>query len=493
MVPAVSATSDTASARTSDGGRRRAGRPREGQGALRPHRPAQDLAALQRALAGRDDGLGDGRRAPQGRALPFRRRLPDPAHRRARSTATSREYFEQPGLQTPRLMRMGLAASRQRLVSPLATSVIRRQMLAFAQRFIFGRDAAAALPKLRDAAPARPRIHPRRARRGLRRRSRGRGLSAALPGAPRRPPARGRLVATGPGHRQGCMGRRAAGQRLHQDHLAVLADRRAQLPRLRGGGQGAPAPHLPQGPADRRLRQPRPRAVPLPGPHVRRVQGAARGGRVRRLRRGRRRRAGLPARRRGRHSRPHRLGARARARHHRATRQGRLLGLRDGAGRPGGLAGAGLHAQAGLGRDVRAHHAPHARAPRADPLRLRQPQRALAGPRHRHGGGSRPAPRRLRAADAARHGRAHQGGHQNARPAAARVCARRRAHPRHGLLRAPAAREHGQRVVPAADVRRGRGPGPPGPRAAAVTRRRPRRRSACRPAAPPTWPSPGRS
>ena len=61
-----------------------------------------------------------------------------------------REYFEQPGLQTPRLMRWALAASKQRLVSPLATSVIRRQMLGFAQRFIFGRDAAAALPKLRE-------------------------------------------------------------------------------------------------------------------------------------------------------------------------------------------------------------------------------------------------------------------------------------------------------------------------------------------------------
>ena len=60
-----------------------------------------------------------------------------------------REYFEQPGLQTPRVLQMGLAASRQRLVSPLATSVIRSQMLGFARRFIFGRDAAAALPKLR--------------------------------------------------------------------------------------------------------------------------------------------------------------------------------------------------------------------------------------------------------------------------------------------------------------------------------------------------------
>ena len=60
-----------------------------------------------------------------------------------------REYFEQPGLTTPRLMQLGLAASRHRLAAPLAAEVVRRAMLSFAGRFIFGRDAAAALPKLR--------------------------------------------------------------------------------------------------------------------------------------------------------------------------------------------------------------------------------------------------------------------------------------------------------------------------------------------------------
>ena len=60
-----------------------------------------------------------------------------------------REYFEQPDLETPRLLRMGLAASKQRLVSPFTTPVIRRQMVGFARRFILGRDASAALPKLR--------------------------------------------------------------------------------------------------------------------------------------------------------------------------------------------------------------------------------------------------------------------------------------------------------------------------------------------------------
>ncbi|MCU0257810.1 MAG: proline dehydrogenase family protein [Solirubrobacteraceae bacterium] len=60
-----------------------------------------------------------------------------------------REYFEQPGLMTPRLMQLGLAASRRRLGAPLAAEVVRRAMLSFAGRFIFGRDAAAALPKLK--------------------------------------------------------------------------------------------------------------------------------------------------------------------------------------------------------------------------------------------------------------------------------------------------------------------------------------------------------
>ena len=59
------------------------------------------------------------------------------------------EYFEQPGLATPRLLRMGLMATRQRLAALPATALIRRQMLSFAARFIFGHDAAAAMPKLR--------------------------------------------------------------------------------------------------------------------------------------------------------------------------------------------------------------------------------------------------------------------------------------------------------------------------------------------------------
>ncbi|HJW75522.1 MAG TPA: proline dehydrogenase family protein, partial [Thermoleophilia bacterium] len=61
-----------------------------------------------------------------------------------------REYFDQPGLKAPRLLKAGLGATRNSVVSPLATAFIRRQMVAFAQRFIIGRDAHDSLPALRD-------------------------------------------------------------------------------------------------------------------------------------------------------------------------------------------------------------------------------------------------------------------------------------------------------------------------------------------------------
>jgi RHH-type proline utilization regulon transcriptional repressor/proline dehydrogenase/delta 1-pyrroline-5-carboxylate dehydrogenase len=61
-----------------------------------------------------------------------------------------REYFGQAGLQTPWVLRAGVAAASPRSpLSPLATSVITREMLAFAQRFIIGRDARAAIAPLR--------------------------------------------------------------------------------------------------------------------------------------------------------------------------------------------------------------------------------------------------------------------------------------------------------------------------------------------------------
>ena len=67
------------------------------------------------------------------------------------------------------------------------------------------------------------------------------------------------------------------------------------------------------------------------------------------------------------------------------------------------------------------------------------------------------APGRVRAPDAPRHGRPDQGRRGRHGPARARVRAGRRAHPGHGVPRAPAAGEHGQRLVPAPDVRGGGG------------------------------------
>ena len=85
-------------------------------------------------------------------------------------------------------------------------------------------------------------------------------------------------------------------------------------------------------------------------------------------------------------------------------------------------------------------------------------------------------PERVRVADAARDGRADQERGRRARPARARVRAGGRAHPRHGVPGAPAAREHRQRLLPAADVRGGGGRGRAGP--AAPDLRRLRRRAA---------------
>jgi len=61
-----------------------------------------------------------------------------------------REYFGQPGLHTPRLLGLGIGlAGPHSPLAPIASTVIRRQLESFAQRFIVGRDAAQALPALK--------------------------------------------------------------------------------------------------------------------------------------------------------------------------------------------------------------------------------------------------------------------------------------------------------------------------------------------------------
>ena len=66
-----------------------------------------------------------------------------------------REYFARQGVAAPKVLRWGISlAGEHSPVAPLASSVIRRQMKGFAQRFIVGKDARSAIPalkKLRDA------------------------------------------------------------------------------------------------------------------------------------------------------------------------------------------------------------------------------------------------------------------------------------------------------------------------------------------------------
>ena len=60
-----------------------------------------------------------------------------------------REYFVRQGVAAPKVLRWGISLAGDRSpVAPLASSVIKRQMKGFAQRFIVGRDARDAIPAL---------------------------------------------------------------------------------------------------------------------------------------------------------------------------------------------------------------------------------------------------------------------------------------------------------------------------------------------------------
>ena len=61
-----------------------------------------------------------------------------------------REYFVRQGVAAPKVLRWGVSLTGDRSpVAPLASSVIKRQMRGFAQRFIVGRDAGSAIPALK--------------------------------------------------------------------------------------------------------------------------------------------------------------------------------------------------------------------------------------------------------------------------------------------------------------------------------------------------------
>ena len=248
-----------------------------------------------------------------------------------------REYFAHEGVAVPAALRWGISLDGQRSpMAPLASAVIRGQMKGFAQRFIVGRDAQDAIPALRAL------------------REQGIGFTLDVLGEATVSDAEG-----------------LAYQRTYLDLLDGLAAEAASwpavpvideaswgpLPRVNlslkitslysqidpldfdgsvDGGQGPAAAHLPQGRADRRGAHARPRAVPLPRPHPRRVHLAAGRGGVPRLPGPRDRAPGLPPRRRPRPRTPRRVGARARAAVQPPAGQGRVLGLRDRDRRAGG-------------------------------------------------------------------------------------------------------------------------------------------------------------
>jgi len=61
-----------------------------------------------------------------------------------------REYFAREGIAAPKVLRWSVGLTGRRSpVAPLASAVVRRQMMGFARRFIVGRDARDAIPALR--------------------------------------------------------------------------------------------------------------------------------------------------------------------------------------------------------------------------------------------------------------------------------------------------------------------------------------------------------
>ena len=129
------------------------------------------------------------------------------------------DYLSQPGVTLPPGLDLGLKAGG--LAKGLVAKTIAGRITAMAGNFIAGADAAAALPVLREALEARRGLQRRSAGRGLRQRGRGRGLPAPLP-RPARGPAGGRRPLAG----RAASGERsprprAADERLDQDQFAL--------------------------------------------------------------------------------------------------------------------------------------------------------------------------------------------------------------------------------------------------------------------------------
>ena len=280
----------------------------------RGHPRGQALAALARAAAGRDDGVGDGRRTAQGRDAALRRRLPHAAQPSRDRPPPARVLHPRGRSPSPRRC-AGASASPararrwRRWRAPSSGGRCRGSRSASSWAGMRA-DAVPALKALRDAGTGftldvlgEATVSEAEAR----------GVPARLPRPPRRAGRRGRrwpAVAVLDDAAWGPLPRVNLSLKITSLYSQIDP---VDFDGQRRGGQGPPAPHLPQGDRDRRRPHPRPRAVPLPRPHPRGVHLAAGRRGVPRLRRRRRRAPGLPARRRPRPRAAARLGARPRA------------------------------------------------------------------------------------------------------------------------------------------------------------------------------------
>ncbi len=181
-----------------------------------------------------------------------------------------REYFARQGVATPKVLRWGISLAGNRSpVAPLASGVIKRQMKGFAQRFIVGRDARSAIPALKAL------------------RDRGTGFTLDVLGEASVSEAEAHayqltylalldgLAATAAAWPPQSVVDDGAWGPLPRVNLSLkITSLYSQIDPLDfdgsvDGGQGPSAPHLPQGHPDGRRPHPRPRAVPLPRPHAR--------------------------------------------------------------------------------------------------------------------------------------------------------------------------------------------------------------------------------
>ena len=224
---------------------------------LRGHPRGQAVAALARALAGRDDGMGHGRRASQGGDAALRRRLPHAAQPPRDEPPPARVLRPRRASRRP-VLRWGISLTGRPLAGGSAGE--RRDQAAdegLRAALHRGPGRAQRHPGPQGAARPRHGLHPRRARRGHGQRSRGatptsRRTSSCSTGSPPRP-RRWPAVAVVDDSAWGPLPRVNLSLKITSLYSQIDP---VDFDRQRRRRQGPPAPHLPQGHRDRAPRSP---------------------------------------------------------------------------------------------------------------------------------------------------------------------------------------------------------------------------------------------